>query len=106
VADSVVFERTCELLVEHTSLERIEVRGTVRIALKGAGLDVGSVDASQMRVVLDKLMPSELENRGVGDASATCAQVARAIEDLRLEGGEDRAAAAAETLGRFGGGRG
>ena len=61
MADSSVFERSCELLALHTSLERIEVRGTVRIALRGAGLDVASVDSSQMCVVLDRLMPRELE---------------------------------------------
>ena len=52
VSDSPVFDRTCDELEQRTTLDRLAARGTVRIALKSAGLEVTSVDAAQMGVVL------------------------------------------------------
>ena len=102
MADSPVFDKTCEELEQRTDLERIEVRGTVRIALKAAGLSVQSVDAAQMRVALRKVFPNELEIRGVEDAAAVCEGVAAAIEDIVFDGAGDRAGAAAAAMSRFG----
>ena len=79
MADSPVFDRTCEELEQRTHLERLEVRGTVRIALKAAGLDAQSVDAEQMSVVLRRVLPDEFETRGVDDAAARCEEVAASI---------------------------
>ena len=62
---SPVFDKTCEEIEQRTSLERIEVRGTVRIGLKAAGLDAIGVYGAQMAVMLRKLLPKELEARGV-----------------------------------------
>ena len=102
MADSPVFDRTSEELEQRTPLERLEVRGTVRIALKAAGLDVQSVDAAQMGVVLRKVLPKELETRGVGDAAALCEEIAAAIEDMVFEAPADRTKAAAATMSRLG----
>jgi hypothetical protein len=68
-AESAAFDRTCEELEERTDLDRLEARGTVRIALKGAGLDGASVDPAQMAIVLRKVLPSELETRGIADGA-------------------------------------
>ena len=101
--NSPVFEAACTELEQRTSLARLEVRGTVRIGLKAAGLDAGGVDAAQIAVMLRKLLPSELEARGVSDAASVCGEVAAAIEGGAFEAPADRAGAAAETMGRFGG---
>jgi hypothetical protein len=55
-----------------TSLNEMEARGTLRLALKEAGLEPSDVDANQMRVVLEQLLPKLLESRGISDASAVC----------------------------------
>ena len=102
MADSPVFDRTCEELDERTSLERIEVRGTVRIALKKAGLDARSVDATQMGVVLRKVLPGELDARGVEESAAVCDQIAAAIDGMASGGVGDRAGTAAATMDRLG----
>jgi hypothetical protein len=102
VADSSVFDRVCSELEARTSLDRLAVRGTIRIALKNAGLDAASVDAAQMGVVLRKLVPAELAARGVGDGPALCERIAEEIAGLRSDGSRDRAAEAAATIGRFG----
>jgi hypothetical protein len=97
-----VFEKTCAELEERTSLDRLAVRGTVRIALKDAGLDAQSVDPTQMRIVLGRVLPGELERRGIDDAAAVCEAIVKALAGLTFEVGEDRAGAAADAIGRFG----
>jgi hypothetical protein len=73
------FDFAAERLEHHTSLDRLEARGTLRIAIKFAGLTAKSVTAGQLCVVFEKLMPEELEKRDVSDAAAACSEV---IEDL------------------------
>jgi hypothetical protein len=73
MADSAAFELACEVLERSTSLDRLEARGTVRLALKAAGLDARNVAPDQMAVVVANLLPHELESRGVEDGDRVCA---------------------------------
>ena len=41
----------CEQLESSSTLDRLEARGTVRLALKQAGLEAGQVTASQLVVL-------------------------------------------------------
>jgi len=75
MADSAAFDFVCGELERGTSLDRLEARGTVRLALKEAGLEARSVSPDQIAVVVEKLLPSELEARGIGDAAALCARI-------------------------------
>jgi len=68
MADSEAFDYVCDQLEQNSSLDRLAARGTVRIALKQAGLEARSVSPDQMAVVVEKLLPEELSTRGV-DAS-------------------------------------
>lgn len=102
MADSPVFEHACVELERRTGLDRLAARGTVRIALKGAGLDVASVNAAQMGVVLRRVLPSELATRGIEDGAAVCEAIADALAAVRFEVGQDRASQAAATVARFG----
>jgi hypothetical protein len=74
-----LFDFAAERLEHHTSLDRLEARGTLRIALKMAGLMANSVTTAQLCVVFEKVMSDELEKRDVGDAAAACRAV---IDDL------------------------
>lgn len=74
---SPLFERVCDELETRTGLSLLEARGTLRIALKQAGLDPNQVNRNQMMVVLAKVMPHELLTRGIEDGHAVC----RALED-------------------------
>jgi len=67
MADSPVFEFVSEFLEGSTSLDRLESKGTVRLALKQAGLEARSVTTDQMVVVLEKIMSHELTTRGAAD---------------------------------------
>jgi len=79
MADSQAFTIACEQLEQASSLERIEARGTVRLALKEAGLDAASVTGSQLTVVVDKILPRELEARGVSDTAGVCGTIKSAL---------------------------
>jgi hypothetical protein len=70
-----LFDFAAEKLEQHTSFSRLEARGTLRIALKSAGLDLNSLTVDQIGVVFEKLMPGELERRGVSDAASICSTV-------------------------------
>jgi hypothetical protein len=71
MADS-LFEFVAVEVEKRTDLDKLEARGTVRIALKEAGLDPRSVTVEQMAVMLDKTLPRELEARGVAGAAELC----------------------------------
>jgi hypothetical protein len=70
-----LFDIAAERLEEGSRMDRLEARGTLRIAVKAAGLDAQSLTIPQLRAVFEKLMPRELEARGVADAGATCEAV-------------------------------
>jgi hypothetical protein len=86
VADAIAFDFVCEELEECSSLDRLETRGTVRIALKQSGLEARSVSPVQMKVVLDRVPPGELSTRGISDAEAICAEIRRGLD--RIDAGQ------------------
>jgi len=71
-----VFDWACDALESATSLDRLEARGTVRLALKTAGLEARSVNVEQLQAVITRMLPSELEARGVADAASLCDRMA------------------------------
>ena len=83
-----VFDFVAEELERRTQLEKLEARGTIRLALKSAGLSAREVTGEQMAVVLEQVMPAELGPRGVEDAAALCAELARAVAGFTPTGGE------------------
>ena len=75
MADSAVFDFVCDKLEQATQMDRLAVRGTVRIALKQAGLEARGVTTQQMSVVLERVLPAELRTRGVEGGDPLCAQI-------------------------------
>lgn len=82
MADSEAFDFVCDQLEQGSSLDRLAARGTVRIALKQAGLEARSVSPDEMSVVVEKLLPKELANRGVEGGEALCAHVKQGLAGL------------------------
>jgi len=74
-----VFDWVCARLQQSSSLSELEARGTVRLALKQAGLDARSVSASEMAVVLRKVLPGELAQRAVEGAGPLCEALAERV---------------------------
>ncbi len=69
------FDFAAERLEHHASLNRLEARGTLRIALKAAGVEPRNLTGAQLQVVFEKVMPGELDSRGVSDVPDVCAAV-------------------------------
>jgi hypothetical protein len=67
-----LFDLAAEKLERTTEMDRLAARGTLRIALKEAGLDPHNLAIPQLRVVFEKLMPKELDARGVSDTAVAC----------------------------------
>jgi hypothetical protein len=79
MADS-IFDLVAGELERRTDLAKLEARGTVRLALKEAGLDARSVTRDQMDVMLDRMMPGELRGRGVENADEICRAIRTALK--------------------------
>ena len=75
MADAAAFDFVCEELERATSLSLLEARGTLRLALKAAGVEARTVSAAQLRVILDKLIPGELRKRGCEEAESVCREI-------------------------------
>jgi len=82
MVDADAFEWFCDNLETATNFDRLEARGTVRIALKRAGLEAKTLSADQAKVVLEKLMPEELGARGIADASSICSGLVRRLAEI------------------------
>ena len=82
MSESRAFDHVCEALESKTELTRLEARGTMRLALKGAGLDASSATAHQMSVVVERVLPGELRSHGIGDAEPICRDLVRSLAAL------------------------
>jgi hypothetical protein len=99
MAESKAFQYVCEDLENRTSLDRLAARGTVRLALKEAGLDPASVTPIQMAVVLRQVMPRELQSRGIADAEKVCDAIRTGVQTLPAEASADSPDAVFARLG-------
>ncbi|HEB88733.1 MAG TPA: hypothetical protein ENI85_04110 [Deltaproteobacteria bacterium] len=72
MADASVFDRISGKLEEVTSFNRLEARGTLRIALKQSGLDAKALSPEQVRVVIERVLPQHLRDRGIEDVEQVC----------------------------------
>ena len=80
--NSDVFEFVCAQLEQESDLDRLEARGTVRIALRLGGFEPRSIDTDEMVVIVNRLLPRELFNRGMADAESVCARISKDMEKL------------------------
>ena len=82
MATTDLFDFAAERLEQHASLDRLTARGTLRIALKLAGLVPKELTVEQLRVVLERLLPAELEKCGVSGARGICSGLAMILANL------------------------
>lgn len=82
MADSLAFELACDLIEAETDLDRIESRGTMRLALKAAGFNPKAVSPDELAVVVEKLLPGELTARGVANSNSVCARLCDALDGV------------------------
>jgi hypothetical protein len=82
VAESAAFEAACTSIEQSGALDRLAARGTIRLALKQAGLEPRTVTPAQLRVVIEKVLPGELGSRGIAAPAELCARVAKSLESV------------------------
>jgi len=91
MAATAAFDRVCGDLEAASVFSTLEARGTVRLALKQAGFDPKQVTREQMAAVVRKVLPRELELRGIEGAEALCERLASSVESLEAEDGAKEA---------------
>ena len=101
---SAIFDFVAEEIERQTELEKLEARGTVRLALKEAGFNASGITTEQMAVVLERVMPGELTSRGVENAQSICASLATSIKEFRDAVEEHGSASPESVFARLAGG--
>lgn len=83
-----LFDVAAENLERATDMDRLAARGTLRIAVKEAGLDPHTLTVPQLRAVFEKLMPRQLEAQGVSNAAAASqammSEIAGSAEEIDI----------------------
>ncbi len=98
-----LFDFAAERLEQHTSLDRLAARGTLRLALKASGLSPTGLRVEQLRVVLEKVLPDELEKCGVDGARGVCSGVSAALANVSVADQTPGSVDADEIFRRLGG---
>lgn len=86
MADAALFDAVAQALQKLTPFDNLQARGTLRLSLKEAGLEARSIVPAQMRVVLERVLPSELRSRGVRDADTVCASLTTVVDAAEAAG--------------------
>lgn len=73
------FELAARCLSQSTGMSETEARGTLRFAMKDAGLRIELLTPAKARVLLQRVVPRHLTARGQTDAQAACDAAAAAL---------------------------
>lgn len=80
---SELFDIGAESLERRSSLDRLQARGTLRIAIKNAGVNLETLSLRELEVVLEKVLPHELESVGIENGKEICSALR---QDLNRDG--------------------
>ena len=69
---SELFDLAAKRLEQRTDLDLLESRGTLRLALENSGVDPKTLTLGQLQAVFQKVLPKELELRGIRNVEAVC----------------------------------
>jgi len=97
---SAAFESACSELERSASMERWAARGTLQLALMEAGLEPAHVTPTQLVVVVDRLLPRQLQSYTVENVPALCARIR---DGLAMIGDNGVAETAEKVFDRLGG---
>jgi hypothetical protein len=98
--ESPVFVWACSVLEESTPLNRLQARGTIRLVLHAAGLVPEQLNARQLKVLAERLLPRELAARGIAGADAICSRLADCPEAIQQQAVPEAPVDVFERLGR------
>jgi hypothetical protein len=58
-----------------TGMDRWTARGTLQLALMDAGIEASAVTAHQLAIIVERLLPRQLQSQHGVDANAVCARL-------------------------------
>lgn len=93
------FDLAAQKLEQCSSFNRLEARGTLRIALRDSGFDAKSVAPGQLRVVIERLLPQHLRDRGIPEPERVCRLLVDSIPDAGSQDADDSPEAIFARLG-------
>jgi hypothetical protein len=101
MSGSPIFEWLCDEISGRTTLGPLQSRGTVRLALKEAGLEPRTISKAQALVIVERLLPRMLQVRGVANFTEICTKVGHALRLLKeQQAGPESAEAIFARLGK------
>ena len=83
MANSAAFDAAHAALEKSSGMDRWAARGAIQLALMDAGLEASTVSKDQMAVVVERLLPRQLQSQKIADVSSVCARVRDALMLLR-----------------------
>ena len=93
------FQFVCDQLGGQVKLDRLALRGAVRLALRAAGFEARRIAPREMAVVVSKLLPQELAACGVPEPVLLCERLAAQVSSLSARAGADTPDAVFRRLG-------
>ena len=69
------YEALCAALASAPGMDRWTARGALQLALMDAGLESQSVSAEQLGLVIEHVLPRQLESHGGLDVRSVCARL-------------------------------
>jgi hypothetical protein len=91
VAGSGAFEAICGALAAAEGMDRWTARGTLQLSLMDAGLDASTVTAAQLAIVVERLLPRQLQSHGGVNVDALCVQLRDTLASLPEAAGDESA---------------
>jgi hypothetical protein len=98
---SPVFDWLCAEIGTLTGLDALKSRGTLRLALQGAGLEPRTLTKAQAEIIVARVLPNELKLRGIANADTRCVHLATSLRLMSFpQAAPESAESAFARLGR------
>jgi hypothetical protein len=85
MSSSAAFDTVRTELERFAGMDSWAARGALQLSLMDAGIEASHVTAAQMTVVVDRLLPKQLQSQKVADIAAVCERIRNALALLAEE---------------------
>ncbi len=99
MAGSPAFEAVCGELSNAEGMDRWTARGTLQLALMDAGLEASTVSSAQLAIVVERLLPRQLQSHGGVNVEELCTRLQDKLAKLAAAGGDASAEVVFARLG-------
>jgi hypothetical protein len=92
MAASAAFEALASGLETAAGMDRWTSRGTLQLSLMDAGLEASTATGDQLKIVVDRLLPRQLQSHGIADVGSVCGRLQAALVPFLGTGADPGAA--------------